>query len=205
MADKLVNFFMAIIQVIILIWIFKLNIIPPSNLLLFFPILINSILISYFINLILSFIGFWTTEVWPIRFIFITLLFFLSGNYFPLDIMPEPIYKLILATPFPYMFYLPTKLLVNNQSTINNLPSLIFYSYLWVIGSYLVAKSVWKSGNKSFSFWGRWYYEKSVQIIFYLFEPLSKNGCPTKGWNYPFHSWKNLPLYFPTLDALSRF
>ncbi|OGK26682.1 hypothetical protein A2954_01145 [Candidatus Roizmanbacteria bacterium RIFCSPLOWO2_01_FULL_37_12] len=157
-ADKAVNLFFAIFEIGFLVWFFKLNIISPNNLLLFVPIFINSVLISYFINLSLSFLGFWTTEVWPIRFIFSILLFFVAGNYFPLDILPKPIYNFILVTPFPYMFYLPAKLLISNSSTslgTSETISLISLSYLWLIGSYIVARTVWKSGIKSFSYWGR--------------------------------------------------
>jgi len=154
-ADKAVNLFFAIFEIFFLIWLFKLNIVSPNNLFLFLPIFVNSILISYFINLSLSFIGFWTTEVWPIRFIFIILLSFVAGNYFPLDILPPTTYKLILLTPFPYMFYLPTKILINQQLTINNLFPLIILSYFWLLASYFLARLVWHKGIKSFSFWGR--------------------------------------------------
>jgi len=161
-ADKTVNLIFAIFEILFLIWLFKLDIVSPGNLFLFVPIFINSILISYFINLILSFIGFWTTEVWPIRFIFIVLLYFVAGSYFPLDILPDPIYRLVLFTPFPYMFYLPTKILINQQLTtsnvagaINNLPQLLFFSYFWLFASYYIAYKIWRLGIKSFSFWGR--------------------------------------------------
>ena len=152
-ADKLVNLFFAIFEILFLIWLFKLDVVPPQNLLLFLPIFINSVLISYFINLSLSFVGFWTTEVWPIRFIFIVLLFFVAGSYFPLDILPPAIYKMILLTPFPYIFYLPAKILTSHSATqpFSN----VLLSYFWLLASYLFARLVWKSGIKSFSFWGR--------------------------------------------------
>jgi len=152
-ADKLVNLFFAIFEILFLIWLFKLDVVPPQNLLLFLPIFINSVLISYFINLSLSFVGFWTTEVWPIRFIFIVLLYFVAGSYFPLDILPPAIYKMILLTPFPYIFYLPAKILTSHSATqpFSN----VLLSYFWLLASYLFARLVWKSGIKSFSFWGR--------------------------------------------------
>lgn len=150
-ADKAVNLIFAVFEILFLIWLFKLDIVSPSNLLLFIPIFVNSVLISYFINLILSFIGFWTTEVWPIRFIFIVLLYFVAGSYFPLDILPDPIYRLVLLTPFPYMFYLPTKILINQQLTTQ----LLFFSYFWLFASYFLAYKIWRKGIKSFSFWGR--------------------------------------------------
>ncbi len=154
-ADKMVNLFFAIFEIIFLIWLFKLNIVSPRNLPLFLVVFINSVLISYFINLSLSFIGFWTTEVWPIRFIFTVLLFFVAGNYFPLDILPKPIYQLILATPFPYLFYLPAKILINQQLTINDFSNELFFSYFWLFASFFLARLVWQKGTKSFSFWGR--------------------------------------------------
>ena len=156
-ADKIINLIFAVIEILLLIWLFKLRIISPNNLILFIPIFLNSVLISYFINLTLSFIGFWTTEVWPIRFIFIILLSFVAGNYFPLDILPKPLYNLVLATPFPYMFYLPAKLLISNLSASNAADAiyLFFFSYFWLFTSYFLARLFWQKGIKSFSFWGR--------------------------------------------------
>ena len=126
----------------------------PKNLLLFIPIFVNSILISYFINLTLSFLGFWTTEIWPIRFIYVMLLSFIAGNYFPLDILPQSLYNFIMLTPFPYMFYLPSKLLISNIA-IQQYNNSFIMSYLWLIGSYLITRLTWIKGIKSFSFWGR--------------------------------------------------
>lgn len=161
-ADKTINLLFAIFEISFLIWFFKLPINPPSSLPLFFIIFLNGILISYFINLSLSFFGFWTTEVWPIRFIFTIVLFFIAGNYFPLDILPKPIYNLILVTPFPYMFYLPTKILIKDGTLNQNqfgsgqtIQQMIFLSYLWLFLSYSLARLIWKSGIRSFSFWGR--------------------------------------------------
>lgn len=157
-ADKSINLSFAFIEIVLLITLLKLPLLPPQNVLFFIPIFVNSILISYFINLFLSFVGFWTTDVWPIRFIFIVLLFFVSGNYFPLDILPPTIYKLILSTPFPYFFYLPTKLLIDKNFLTHNTPYLaemVFFAIFWLFGSYGLALVTWKKGIKNFSFWGR--------------------------------------------------
>ena len=158
-ADKLMNVFFAFIEMYIIVSAFKLEIISPQNLILFILIFINALFISYFINLTLSFLGFWTTEIWPIRFIYIMLLSFVAGNYFPLDIMPKALYNFIMLTPFPYMFYLPAKVLISgsslNQGINGTIGQLLFMSYLWLFGSYFFAKVTWTKGIKSFSFWGR--------------------------------------------------
>ena len=164
MADKLINLFFAVFELYLIVWFFKLQLIPPNNPILFLPIFLNSVLISYFINLTLSFLGFWTTEVWPIRFVFMVLLSFVAGNYFPLDIIPQPIYKLIMVTPFPYMFYLPAKILISHENpllpttsgyAVQSIGQLILFSYIWLFASYFLARLVWRKGIKSFSFWGR--------------------------------------------------
>jgi len=120
---------------------------------LFSIFFVNGILISFYINLLLACIGFWTTEVWAPRFIFLMVIYFFSGSYFPLDMLPAPIYQLILLTPIPYLFFLPTKIII---SRIDNL--IIFEligSIFWVWASSTLAHYIWEKGNKSFSFWGR--------------------------------------------------
>lgn len=158
LADKSVNVFFAFIEMYIIVSVFHLNIIPPKNLFIFIPIFINSVLISYFINLTLSFLGFWTTEIWPIRFIYVMLLSFVAGNYFPLDILPKSLYNFIILTPFPYMFYLPTKILISDspmKQWNNEIILLFLLSYFWLFVAYLITRTVWRKGIKSFSFWGR--------------------------------------------------
>jgi ABC-2 type transport system permease protein len=77
LADKAVNIFFAILEVTLLVWLFKIQLTTPHNLPLFLVLFLVGTLISFFINLMLSFIAFWTTEVWAPRFIFFMVVFFL--------------------------------------------------------------------------------------------------------------------------------
>ena len=157
MADKLMNTLFVFIELGIVIVLFHPPLVTPNNHLgIALIFLVNGIFISFFINLLLSFIGFWTTEVWGPRFLFLMLVFFLSGSYFPLDLLPSTIYRLILLTPFPYLYYLPTKILITKDiSQIPNLFQSFIVSSLWSLASWRLALFVWSKGNKSFSFWGR--------------------------------------------------
>ncbi len=153
LSDKFMNLFFAIFEVAALVFLFHVPLLPPHSPLLFIVLLINGMFISYFISLLLSFIAFWTTETWGPQFLFYMLLFFLSGSFFPLDILPRSIYTLLLLTPFPYLFYLPTAVLIGKVA-----PTTIFevsMSFFWVAATWGVAKLVWRQGTKSFSFWGR--------------------------------------------------
>jgi len=154
LADKTMNVVFAIVELLFVIWVFHASVIAPRNILLFLFFFINGVLISFFINLMLSFVGFFTHEIWAPRFLFTMLVFFVSGSYFPLNILPAPLYRALLFTPFPYLFYLPSQVIIGNLDT----GSLLFEavaSTLWVMILYQCMIFVWRSGNKNFSFWGR--------------------------------------------------
>lgn len=152
-ADKSVNIVFSIIEILLVVFLAKIHFFLPQNLGLFLIFFINGIFISFYINLLLSFIGFWTTEFWAPRFVFLTVVYFLSGSYFPLDMLPKTLYQLILLTPIPYLFFLPTKII------IGRVDSFVIYelicSLFWVFACRSCAYYIWNKGNKSFSFWGR--------------------------------------------------
>src|SRR3989339_632651 len=153
-ADKVMNIVFALLELAIVIWLFNATLVLPQNIMLFALFFINGILISFFINLMLSFIGFWTPEIWAPRFLFIMLVFFISGSYFPLNLLPPPVYHALLVTPFPYLFFLPSLTLIGQIDGAVILFQL-FFSYFWVVILYHLALYMWKTGNKNFSFWGR--------------------------------------------------
>lgn len=152
LGDKFLNFVFAIFEFVIIVNFFNITIIPTVNIplaLVFFTI---GVIIAFFINLSLSLIGFWTTEVWAPRFVFLTLVFFLAGSYFPLDLLPKTIYQILILTPFPYLVYFPTQILLGKEIAWQQ-PLII--SCIWIIITYLTVQIMWQRGNKSFSFWGR--------------------------------------------------
>jgi ABC-2 type transport system permease protein len=151
MADKLLNLFFSFFEILILVAIFKIPLLPPKQLILGAVFLINGLLLSFFINLIISFIGFWSREVWGPRFLFSIMVFFVSGSYFPIDILSKPLYYLFLATPFPYLFYLPTKIFLGEKFSF----FLLFFALGWTVIFYYLAKKIWQAGIKNFAFWSR--------------------------------------------------
>lgn len=156
LADKVINVLFSFFELGLLVWFFKLPLTTPTNLLLFLVVFFNGLLISFFISLSLSFMAFWTSETWAPRFIFIVLVFFLSGFYFPLDILPPFLYKILISSPFPYLFYLPAKILVSKNILGDTLLNFkIIMSFFWVFLTGKITLFIWQKGNKSFSFWGR--------------------------------------------------
>lgn len=153
-ADKLINAFFGMFEFILIIFFFKIPLVAPQQIGWFFLFLIFAASISFSINLILSFVGFWTPEVWAPRFLFMMLVTFVSGAYFPLDLLPSLAYRILLFTPFPYLYFLPTKILIDGIQNSYFVQQLIC-SAVWAIGLLYLARVIWKKGIKDFSFWGR--------------------------------------------------
>ncbi|MCX6732162.1 MAG: ABC-2 family transporter protein [Candidatus Roizmanbacteria bacterium] len=153
-ADKLMNIFFGIIEFIIIVFSFKIPLVPPQQVGWFLVFLCSGVCISFSINLMLSFIGFWTPDVWAPRFLFMMLVTFVSGAYFPLDLLPSIVYRIFLFTPFPYLYFMPTKILVDGIQNTYFIQQLIC-SLGWAIGLFFLARFLWKKGIKNFSFWGR--------------------------------------------------
>jgi len=151
LADKLINIFFSFFEIFILVFLFKIPLVAPKQVALGMVFLLNGLFLSFFINLIISFVGFWSREVWGTRFLFSILVSFLSGSYFPLDLLAKPLYYLFLATPFPYLFYLPTKIFLGEKFSL----FLLFVAIGWTGIFYYLTKKIWQAGIKNFAFWGR--------------------------------------------------
>lgn len=156
-ADKIVNCFFSLVETFLLILILKPSVIVQTDLnyLLFFlmAVILSSFL--YFeISMILSFIGFWSHEVWAPRFLFFILVSFLAGTYFPLDIFPSFIYNFLKLLPFTYLIFFPLKVYLGEVSYWQ-LWSGIFITVFWVIYLLIFMMFLWKKGLKAYTSEGR--------------------------------------------------
>ncbi|MFN4212762.1 MAG: ABC transporter permease [Microgenomates group bacterium] len=155
-ADKLINFLFSLFEIILLAIIFQPKIFIQENIfnyLMFFLTLIVAIVISFSISLTISFIAFWSAEIWAPRFIFFVLVTSLAGTFFPLDVLPLPIYNLLLLTPFPYLIYFPTKIYLHGFSGPQVVPLII--SLIWFLILYQTMLAIWRKGIKNYSAYGR--------------------------------------------------
>lgn len=152
--DKLMNSFFGLIEFFLIVSFLKIPLVPPQNLVFFFFFLLSAVYISFCINLLLSFIGFWTPEVWAPRFLFLMIVSFVSGTYFPLDLLPPMLYRIFLLTPFPYLYYLPAKILVSGPEGAYILQQ-SFSALAWCVILFFMTRIVWNKGIREFSFWGK--------------------------------------------------
>jgi len=153
LSDKTINTICAMIEIPFLLIILKPPVYIQTNflwLILFVFTLIFAAIIYFEINMILSFIGFWSKETWAPRFIFYILLMFLAGNYFPLDILPHPLYQIFLLMPFSYLVFFPLKIYLGNL-TFSFVFNGLVVALLWIFLLWYFMYFLWNRGLKVYT------------------------------------------------------
>lgn len=155
LGDKVSNALFLIIELSIFFLVLK----PPffiqtngSFLLLFLISILIGLVMYFFFSLIISTFTFWYPEHngWPIRFLFDIFLVFLSGGWFPLDILPKTIYKFLEFLPFSYLRFFPAKIYLGQidfWQIISGLGLMLF----WTAFLIWLAFSFWKKGLKNYA------------------------------------------------------
>ncbi len=155
--DKLLNISFSIVEVIILTILLKPSIFIQTNfifLFLMFLAISISLILYFFISLILSFFGFWTPDVWGPRFLFFITLEFFAGGLFPLDMLPKPLFTLLSLLPFNYLLFFPIKIYLGQLDYPSIFQGFVI-SILWVGILYKIVQKVWHKGLAVYGAYGR--------------------------------------------------
>lgn len=105
--------------------------------------------IGYSISFIIGTLSFWLTEIWGISAIKNLVIAAFSGTIFPLYILPEHVQSIIYKTPFPYISYVPTSILMGEHTYINAWNT-ILTGCLWSFVLLVLSKVLWNIGIKKY-------------------------------------------------------
>lgn len=157
LADKLLNVFFTIIEILIAFGILGFSIYFPhhaSSIIFFIIISLISIFLYFFISLIVSLVAFWTEEIWAIRWLFgVIFLEFFAGGFFPIDVLPKTMAKIIYLTPFPYLIFFPIKIWLEQLSTLEESWA-IMICFFWFIIFFFLCNYFWRKGVKNYGAYG---------------------------------------------------
>ncbi|MFC1653544.1 ABC transporter permease [Patescibacteria group bacterium] len=158
-SDKFLNIIFSIAEMIIVILIFKPPIFiqtDPFYILGFIGISLLAMLLYFFFSFIVSMTTFWYAEAngWPQRFLIFTVLEFLAGGLFPLDILPQNIYNLIKYLPPTYFAFIPLQTYLGRLEAQQVVSSAVIMMG-WIVGLNIFAKIIWKKGLKVYGAYGR--------------------------------------------------
>src|SRR5438552_1322487 len=110
-------------------------------------------LIGFFFEAAIGMVGFWFLEVTSLLYIVNTLNFFVSGQMFPVDLLPHPWDSILKSLPFQYMAYFPAAILLGKIRG-----AALIYGLLgeaaWVGGFILLSRWLYRLGLRRYSAYG---------------------------------------------------
>lgn len=151
-ADKLKNFIFVILESSIIFFIFRPEIIIPTldAGIVFLFWLAGGIILNFWISLLFGALGFWAPNTWGPRFLFFMIVEFTAGKLFPLDILPKAVQAFLNATPFPFLSYYQTQLILGRLGPAEVLQKSVLLLF-WIILTGVAALWVWKKGLRDYS------------------------------------------------------
>jgi len=157
LVDKGLNLGFALVEISLVFYFLKLSFYSPQsvfNYFLFFLICLFSMFLYFLISFWLSLLSFWVDQPWAPRWLFgIIFLEFLSGGFFPLDVLPPAVVKVASFTPFPYLIYFPLKIWLEQVDSVQIIKVLLV-SLFWVVLFWLIVKRTWDKGLKGYAAYG---------------------------------------------------
>lgn len=153
---KLVSLVTISIIATIFINVFNISLNFPSGsstMLLFFISTTVAVMLYFYIGILVSTTGFWTTQVWGLQFLTVLILEFSAGAYFPIDVLPQSLQTAIKLTPFPYLLYYPISIFLGKLSMAQSI-QVILVASLWLLAIYICTRFIWQKGLKVYEAWG---------------------------------------------------
>lgn len=92
--------------------------------------------------------SFWVERAAALEQLWFLLYLFFSGLIAPLELYPEPVRSVILWTPFPYLIYVPARVLVGDTSAALH-GTLIMSG--WFVAFLVLNRFLWRSGLRRYS------------------------------------------------------
>ena len=148
LANKLVNFSFAMLEVLIVVVIFKIPFyLQPNPFFWIFAALgvFLAILLNFYLGYFIALIAFWTPQAWGPRFLFDLLLSFSAGAFFPLDVFPKTVQFIFNLLPFPYLLFFPVSVYLGRIPPIGIITGFLI-SLAWITVSYLAIRYIWQKG-----------------------------------------------------------
>jgi len=157
LAAKFLDVIFVVLEILLVIKLLGLNFYFPQQPIIYFIFLLVvalSLLLYFFIGNLVSCFAFWTEEVWATNWLFgIIFLEFMSGMFFPLDVLPKALAKVISFTPFPYLIYFPLKIW-NQGVVVGETFKIVGILIFWLLVIWYLRNRIWQRGMKRYAAYG---------------------------------------------------
>jgi len=155
-AHKLVYYVMAVGPYAIVFWLCReyLPALPGARSLgLILLTLVGTLLLGFVINCLLGLLAFWFLEVGSFLYLFMTVQYFLSGQMFPLSLLPDGIRRVVTLLPFAYETYYPTLVLLGRMPA-GDIARIVLVQAVWIVILAAVVRFAWARGLRRYAAFG---------------------------------------------------
>jgi ABC-2 type transport system permease protein len=111
--------------------------------------LVMAAFIQFFIAYSLAMMAFWILEITTIVFILYSFEYFLSGQIFPLDIMPASFQGILKTLPFYYEIFFPIQVFLEKAAGGALYRGLAIQA-LWFLITLAIARLMWRRGTRHY-------------------------------------------------------
>jgi ABC-2 type transport system permease protein len=111
--------------------------------------LVMAAFLQFFIAYSLAMLAFWILEISTIVFILYSFEYFLSGNIFPLDVLPGWLQGFIKWSPFTYELFFPIQIYLERVRGAELITGLMIQAG-WVIATWLLARTLFRLGVRKY-------------------------------------------------------
>jgi ABC-2 type transport system permease protein len=115
--------------------------------------LLLGFLVGFFFEATIGMIGFWFLEVTSLLYIVNTLNFFVSGQMFPLDLLPDFWASLLKALPFQYLAYFPATVFLGKVTGMQLVYGLLG-ELIWAVVFIGLSRGLYRFGLRRYSAYG---------------------------------------------------
>jgi ABC-2 type transport system permease protein len=115
--------------------------------------LLLGFLVGFFFEATIGMVGFWFLEVTSLLYIVNTLNFFVSGQMFPLDLLPDFWATLLKALPFQYLAYFPATVFLGKVTGMQLVYGLLG-ELIWALVFIGLSRGLYRFGLRRYSAYG---------------------------------------------------
>ena len=151
-AFKALNF-LAFVPVWAVLWLLyrpDFSSVTWQGLVLALPAVVMGFTLGFLLSGVITSIAFWTTRVWSIQEFYFALALLFSGQFVPLQLMPQLVQDLARYLPFQFLIYYPIQLILGRLSTPEILRGYLVCT-VWLGLAWFLFRWMWREGVKRYS------------------------------------------------------
>jgi len=136
----------------VLVWFFRSFVVLPASPFTWVIAAVSLVmagLIQFFVAYALAMLAFWILEISTIVFILYSFEYFLSGQIFPLDIMPGWMHSTLQILPFTYELFFPISIFLGKVSGAGLWRGLAIQS-AWLFIAWMTARTMFRRGVRHY-------------------------------------------------------